>query len=454
MPSPLKKTDPTVYKIIKKEERRQQETLSMIPSENWFSESVREAVGSVMSHKYAEGNIGSRYYEGVEYIDELETLTIERAKKVFSLPKNWGVNVQALSGSNANLAVYLAALKPGETMLAMYLPDGGHLSHGWSFEPDKAKREADVTSGNLVYKGGANKVNISAMLYSPIQYKADKKTHQFNYAEIKKIAEQYKPKLIITGGTAYPRIIDHKKIKSIAKSIGALYLADIAHEAGLIAGGAFPSPVGIADIVTMTTHKTLKSGRGAIILATQELIEKINRAILPGLQGGPHNHNIAGICVGLGEALKPQFKKYAQQVIKNTTALGEELKKQHFKLVTDGTDKHFVLINLSEEPLLGRPFARVLSLAGITTNYSTMPWDSRSPRNPSALRLGTPWLTTRGMKQKEMKQIAKWIRKAMNAASAWKDMRFEGIEQKSKKDKTIKKIAQDIKALCKKFALK
>ncbi len=454
MKSILQKTDPAVFRIIAKEEKRQNETLSMIPSENWFSPSVREAVGSVFSHKYAEGNVGARYYEGSENVDELETLAIERAKKAFNLPKKWTANVQALSGSNANLAVYLATLKPGDTILAMYLPDGGHLSHGWSFEPDAAKRDEDVQGGSLVYEGGSRKVNISAMLYSPIQYKTSPKDSQFDYKAIAEIAEKYRPKLIITGGTAYPRIINHRKIKAIAKKVGALYLADIAHEAGLIAGGAFPSPVGIADIVTMTTHKTLKAGRGAIILAHEDLIEKINKAILPGLQGGPHNHNIAGICVGLGEALKPQFKKYASQVIQNTTALADELRKQEFELVTGGTDKHFVLINLSNEPLLGRPFARVLALAGITTNYSTMPWDPRPPRNPSALRLGTPWLTTRGMKAKEMKLIAKWIREAMILASDWKDLSFEEMETKAKNSKNIKTIAKEVKALCEKFPLK
>ncbi|MEK7499724.1 MAG: serine hydroxymethyltransferase [Patescibacteria group bacterium] len=451
MKSALQVTDPVVYKIIKNEEKRQQETLSMIPSENWFSPSVREAVGSVFSHKYAEGNIGARYYEGTDNVDELETLAIERAKKAFSLPKNWSANVQALSGSNANLAVYLALLQPGDTILAMYLPDGGHLSHGWSFEPDVEKRDKDVQSGSLVYEGGSRKVNISAMLYSPVQYKTSKKNHQFDYKAIAEIAEKYKPKLLITGGTAYPRVINHKKVKSIAKKVGAYYLADIAHEAGLIAGGAFPSPVGIADVVTMTTHKTLKSGRGAIILAHEDIIKKINLAILPGLQGGPHNHNIAGICVGLGEALKPAFKKYAAQVIKNTSDLALELQKQNFKLVTNGTNKHFVLINLSNEPMLGRPFARVLALAGITTNYSTMPWDSRPPRNPSALRLGTPWLTTRGMKKNEIKKIAKWIREVMTIASQWADMSFEALEEEVKQSKDIKKISEEVKQLCKKF---
>lgn len=454
MKSPLQKTDTAVFKIIQQEEKRQQETLSMIPSENWFSPSVREAVGSVLSHKYAEGNVGERYYEGNEFIDALETLTIERAKKAFSLPKKWSANVQALSGSSANLAVYLALLQPGDTILAMYLPDGGHLSHGWSFEPDAQKRDEDVQSESLVYEGGSRKVNITSILYRPIQYKTDPKTLQFNYKEIEKIALEYKPKLIITGGTAYPRVINHRKIKAIAKKLNAYYMADIAHEAGLVAGGAFPSPVGIADVVTMTTHKTLKSGRGAIILAKEEMIQKINRAILPGLQGGPHNHNIAGICVGLGEALKPAFKKYASQVVANAAVLAEELKKQGFELVTGGTDKHLVLINLSSEPLLGRPFARALAHAGITTNYSTMPWDARPPRNPSALRLGTPLLTTRNMKAKEMKMIAKWVREVMTIASAWKDLSFKEIEEKAKKSKDIKKIAQEVKDLCAKFPLK
>ncbi|MEO6077853.1 MAG: serine hydroxymethyltransferase [Candidatus Andersenbacteria bacterium] len=449
----LQKTDKQVFRILTKEEARQQETLSMIASENWFSKSVHEAVGSVMSHKYSEGNIGSRYYEGNQFVDELEQLAIDRAKKAFNLPKTWSANVQALSGSSANLAVYLALLQPGDTILAMYLPDGGHLSHGWSFESDAKKREKDVQSGSLIYKGGDKKINITSVLYNPIQYKTSPKTSEFDYKEIEKIALKYKPKLIITGGTAYPRIINHKKIKSIAKKVGALYMADIAHEAGLVAGGVFPNPVGIADVVTMTTHKTLRSGRGSIILAKEELIEKINRAILPGMQGGPHNHNIAGIAVGLGEATKPTFKKYAKQIIINSQALGKALQEQEFKLVTDGTDKHLLLLDLSKEPLLGRPFARVLAIAGITTNYSTMPWDSRPPRNPSALRVGTPTLTTRGMKEKEMAQIAVWMREAMRTAEVWKELSFSQLEQEALKSKDLKQIAKEVKELCKKFPL-
>lgn len=448
MKSALQKTDPQVFRIIQKEEKRQQETLSMIPSENWFSPSVREAVGSVFSHKYAEGNIGKRYYEGCEDIDELEALAIERAKKVFNLPKTWSANVQALSGSNANQAAYLATLQPGDTILAMYLPDGGHLSHGWSYEPKQA-----VDPKSSVYLGGSKKVNLTSRLYNVVQYKTNPKTQLINYNEIKKIAEQYKPKLIITGSTAYPRLLNHKKMKSIAKSVGALYMADIAHEAGLIAADVIPSPIGIADIVTLTTHKTLRSGRGAIILAHEDLIKKINLAVLPGLQGGPHYHNIAGICVGLGEALKIEYKRYARNVLGNAQALAKELEKLGFELVSGGTDKHLLLINLTNKPILGRAFARVLATAGIVANFNTMPQETRSPADPSALRLGTPWLTTRGMKTKEMKQIAQWIRKTMDIAAQWKDLSFEEIEEQAKKSKDIKQIAKEVKVLCNTFPL-
>ncbi len=449
MKSALQKTDPAVFALIKKEEKRQQETLSMIPSENWFSPSVREAVGSVFSHKYAEGNIGRRYYEGCENVDELEALAIERTKKVFSLPKNWSANVQALSGSNANQAVYLAVLQPGDTILAMYLPDGGHLSHGWSYEP---KQKVDLQSP--VYLGGSKKVNLTSRLYTVVQYKTSPKNQQLNYNEIQRIAEKHKPKLIITGSTAYPRLLNHKKMKSIAKRVGALYMADIAHEAGLIAAGRIPSPVGIADIITLTTHKTLRSGRGAIIMAHEDLMKKINVAVLPGLQGGPHNHNIAGICVGLGEALKPEYKRYARTVLSNAQVLAKELQKLGFELVSGGTDKHLLLINLTNQPVLGRAFARVLSIAGIVANFNTMPQETRSPGDPSALRLGTPCITTRGMKAKEMKQIVKWIRECMDISAKWKDLSFIEIEEHAKKSKDIKKIAKEVKALCAMFPLK
>jgi glycine hydroxymethyltransferase len=446
---PLQKQDPEVYELITSEEQRQQDKLSMIPSENFFSPAVRRAVGSVLMHKYSEGNIRRRYYEGNEHVDKIERLAIERAKKVFNLPEDWSVNVQALAGSNANLAVYLALLKVGDTMMGMYLPDGGHLSHGWSYEPQEV---ADPCV--MIYFGGSRKVNITSRIFRTIQYKTSPQTKRFDYEEIEKIALEQRPKLIITGGTAYPRNIDYKRMKAIADKVGAYYLADIAHEAGLVAAGAVPSPVGIADVVTLTTHKTLKSGRGALILASKDIIKKVNRAILPGLQGGPFNHSIAGICVGLGESLTPEFREYAHQVVKNAQVLCEELKKYGFKIVSGGTDKHLLLIDLTNKPLLGKKFARALNYAGIVANYNTMPQETRSPADPSALRLGTPWITCRGMKEKQMAQIAEWISRCMYICQKWQDLEFKEFNKVVKESAEVAKIALEVKKLCKKFSLK
>lgn len=446
----LKQSDPAVYAIIKQEEQRQQTKLSLIPSENFFSPAVREAVGSVFSHKYSEGNIGQRYYEGNDFVDALEELTIDRAKKVFKLPDNWTANVQALSGSSANLAVYLALLQPGDTMMAMYLPDGGHLSHGWSFEPDAAKR-ANESRGSLVYAGGSRKVNITSRMFKVVQYKTSPKTRLFDYQAIAQIARQYKPQLLITGGTAYPRSIDYRRMKKIAQSVGAYYLADIAHEAGLIAAGVVESPIGVADVVTMTTHKTLRSGRGAIILASSDLIQKINKAIMPGLQGGPHNHNIAGICVGLGEALKPTFKTYARQIIANAQKLAAELQKHGFNVVTGGTDKHLILLDLTDQPILGRKFARALDYAGIVANANSIPQETRGPADPSGLRLGTPWVTTRGMKTAEMKMIAVWLTQVMRISDQWANLPLPDFSLAAQKSSDLKEIAQEVKNLCAKF---
>lgn len=448
----LKNTDPEVYQIIKKEEQRQETTLSMIPSENFFSPAVREAVGSVFSHKYAEGNVGQRYYEGNEFVDELETLALDRARQAFSLPDDWSANVQALSGSSANLAVYLALLQPGDTMMAMYLPDGGHLSHGWSFEPDAKKRAGGVQ--DAVYTGGSRKVNITSKMFNVVQYKTNPDTRLFDYDTIAEIAQEYKPQLLITGGTAYPRNIDYARMRQIADSVGAYYMADIAHEAGLVAAGVIPSPVGIADVVTMTTHKTLRSGRGAIILAHQDLIKKINKALLPGLQGGPHNHNIAGICVGLGEALTPEFKRYAQQVVVNAKALASSLQERGFEVVSGGVDKHLILIDLHNQPLLGRKAARALALAGIVGNANSVPQETRGPADPSGLRLGTPWVTTRGMKEAEMQQIAVWISEVIDIASQWADLDFTAFESQVTRSPDIARIAGQVHDLCEQFPLK
>jgi len=440
--------DQEVAKIIKKEENKQQFKLSMIPSENFFSASVREAVGSVFMHKYAEGNVGKRYYEGNQFVDELELLTIKRAKKAFNLPEDWGVNVQALAGSNANLAVYLTLLKIGDTIMGMYLPDGGHLSHGWSYEPKTIQDPNEST-----YMGGSRKVNISSKIFKTVQYKTNPNTQLFDYEEIERTALEHKPKLIITGGTAYPREIDYVRMKQIAEKVGAYYLADIAHEAGLIAAGVNKSPVGIADVVTMTTHKTLRSGRGALILSNQDMIKKINRSILPGLQGGPFNHSIAGICVGLGETLTPEFKEYAFQTVKNARFLCSELQKFDFKIVSGGTDKHLILIDLTNKPLLGKKFARALDYAGIIANMNTMPQETKSPANPSALRLGTPWITTRGMKESEMTLIAGWINSVMEICSSWNELEFVEFEEKVKSSTEIAEIANQVQELCMKFPL-
>ena len=271
---------------------------------------------------------------------------------------------------------------------------------------------------------------------------------------MEKIAQQYKPKLLITGGTAYPREINYVRMKQIAQEVGAWYMADIAHEAGLIAAGVNTSPVGIADVVTMTTHKTLRAGRGALILGKQDIIKKVDRAILPGLQGGPFNHCIAGICVGLGEALQPEFKEYAQQIVKNAHALSEQLKKQGFQIVSGGTDKHLILMNLSNQPVLGKKFARALDYAGIVANMNTMPQETRSPADPSALRLGTPWVTTRGMKEPEMEKIAHWIHQVMNVCASWKEVVFEEFYRNVSASEEIKNVAEEVKELCRKFPLK
>jgi len=444
----LEQSDPKVFAIIKREARRQKETLSMIPSENFFSPAVREAVGSVFMHKYTEGNIGRRYYEGCEIADALEELALERARQAFRLPGTWDANVQALSGSNANQAVYLALLQPGDTILSMYLPDGGHLSHGWSYEPSLPSPAEEP-----VYRGGSRKVNITSRLYRVVQYKTDPATQQFDYDQIEQIARQEKPKLLITGGTAYPRLIDHARMRAIADAVGAYYLADIAHEAGLIAAGVLPTPVGVADVVTLTTHKTLRAGRGAIILASRELIKKIDRAVLPGLQGGPHMHNIAGVCAGLGEAVTDEFRVYAQAVLDNTRELAQGLIEQGFRLVTGGGDKHLLLIDLRDQPLLGRPYARALAAAGIVANYNTMPQETRSPLDPSALRVGTPHSTGRGMRAAEMVQIAGWMREVMEAAASWQEMKFEAFDEAARQSPDLQRIAVAVRELCVRFPL-
>jgi glycine hydroxymethyltransferase len=397
----LKQTDPEIFDLIQAEEERQRTELAMIPSENVVSDAVREAVGSVLMNKYSEGQPFKRYYQGNKYIDQIEALVEKRALELFGLTdKEWHVNVQPVTGSVANLAVYAALLKPGDKMLAMSLYDGGHLSHGWKL-PDTGKP-----------------ISFTSRIYDSHFYSVDPKTKVFNYDEIEVIAKQVKPQILISGGTAYPREIDHARMRTIADSVGALYMADVAHEAGLIAGGVNTSPFPHAHVVTMTTRKTLRGPIGAMIFASKKLLgdevaEKIDFAVFPSLQGGPQNHSIAGIGVALHEAMQPEFKAYAKQVVKNAQALAEELTTAGFDVVTGGTDKHLVLIDLRNKGMTGKDAAERLETVGIIANKNTVPGETGKPWNPSGLRLGTPALTTRGITEKDMQEIAQKITKTL-----------------------------------------
>ena len=415
----LKKIDSQIAKLIEKETERQKTSLEMIPSENHSSPAVREALGSLLTDKYAEGYPGKRYYAGLEFYDKIEDICRERAKKLFSAVggKVVHANVQPYSGSPANQAVYFAVCQPGDTIMGMSLPHGGHLTHGW-------------------------KVNFSAKFFKSVQYRVNKNTNLLDYDEIEKLAEESKPKLIWVGATAYPRIFDWKRLGEIADSVGAYLAADIAHIAGLVVGGVHPSPVPYVHIVTTTTHKTLRGPRGGIIMVTEkgikkdpELPQKIDKAVFPGLQGGPHENNIAAIAVCLKEAATPAFKKYAKQIVKNSKTLAQELIKYGFNLVTGGTDNHLILIDLRNKNIVGKDAQNILEKAGITCNKNTIPNDPASPFNPSGIRMGTPALTTRGMKEKEMKKIAAWINEVISMPNS------------------ALKIRQEIKKFCKKFPL-
>lgn len=378
--------DPEILNLIKKESTRQQDGLEMIASENYASRAVMEAQGSILTNKYAEGYPGKRYYGGCEYIDGIETLAIERAKKLFNVAY---ANVQPHAGSQANMAVYMASMKPGETILGMDLSNGGHLTHG-------------------------SPVNFSGLLYKAASYKLDGTTGLLNYDSIRSTALETKPKLIIAGYSAYPRALDFAKFREIASEVGADLLVDMAHFAGLVASGHHTTPVGYADYITTTTHKTLRGPRGGLILTNSEEKSKlVNSRIFPGIQGGPLEHVIAAKAVAFGEALLPDFKKYIEQVLKNAKALAEGLKSEGFSLVTDGTDNHLMLVDLSQSKnlteLTGKVAEIALDEAGITVNKNTVPNEKRSPFVTSGIRIGTPALTTRGMKEAEMKKIAQWM---------------------------------------------
>jgi glycine hydroxymethyltransferase len=383
----LTAADPQVAGLIQQEAERQHDKLRMIASENYVSPAVLEATGSVLTNKYSEGYARKRYYEGQQLIDPLEELTVERAKSLFGAGH---ANVQPYSGSPANLAVYMAFAKPGDTILGLGLPMGGHLTHGW-------------------------KVSATGAWFNAVHYSVRKDDGLIDFDEVRDLALEHRPKIIWCGGTAIPRTIDFPRFAEIAREAGSILAADIAHIAGLIAGGAHPSPVGHADVITTTTHKTLRGPRGAMILSTEEHAKAIDKAVFPGLQGGPHNHTTAAIAVALKEAAEPSFRDYAAQIVKNSRALAAALVDKNFDLVTGGSDNHLLLIDLTGKGIGGKPAAQALDRAGIELNFNTVPYDSRKPFDPSGLRLGTAGITTRGLTEEHMPQVAAWFSESVDA---------------------------------------
>jgi glycine hydroxymethyltransferase len=381
-------SDPQVAELIHDEARRQFEKMRLIPSENYVSLAVLEASGTVLTNKYSEGYPGKRYYEGQQIIDPVESIAVERAKALFGVEH---ANVQPYSGSPANLAVYLALAQPGDTIMGMSLPMGGHLTHG-------------------------GQASVTGKWFHAVGYGVRRDTGRVDMDEVRDVALKERPKIIFAGGTAIPRIVDFPAFAAIAEEAGAVLVADIAHIAGLIAGGAHPSPVGYAPVITTTTHKTLRGPRGAMIMTDAEHASAINRAVFPGLQGGPHNHTTAGIAIALREAAQPSFRTYAAQIVANAVALASALVERGFDLVSGGTDNHLLLVDLTSKGIAGKPAAKALDRAGIELNFNTVPFDPRRPFDPSGIRLGTPAITTRGLTQQHMPQLAVWIDEAIIAA--------------------------------------
>lgn len=406
----LNQADPDLAQYISEEAHRQEFGLEMIASENYTSLAVMQAQGSVLTNKYAEGYPHKRYYGGCEVVDKIEQLAIDRACELFKCEY---ANVQPHSGSQANMAVYMAVLQPGDCVLGMDLSHGGHLTHGAS-------------------------VNFSGRIYKSVSYGLNPETHRISYEDIRKKALEHKPKMIIAGYSAYPRVLDFKKFREIADEVGAVLLCDMAHFAGLVAAGIHESPIPYAHITTTTTHKTLRGPRGGLILSSNEFSKKIASRIFPGIQGGPLEHVIAGKAVAFKEALQPEFKTYSQQVVKNAQCLAEVLLNQGVQLVTGGTDNHLLLVDLSESPVTGKDAEIALDRAGITVNKNTVPNEKRSPFVTSGIRIGSPALTTRGMKESEMKQIGIWI---------------AGILKNPQDENNLKKTRSAVEELCKKFPL-
>lgn len=382
--------DPDIWSAMEAESTRQQDGLELIASENYTSPAVMQAVGSVLTNKYAEGYPGRRYYGGCEHVDVVERIAIERACELFGAE---AANVQPHSGSQANTAVYVSCLNPGDTVLGLDLAQGGHLTHGM-------------------------RLNISGKLYNFVAYGVDSETHRIDFDQVAALASEHKPKLIVAGASAYPREIDHSKFADIANECGAKLLVDMAHYAGLVAAGVHHNPVPVADYVTTTTHKTLRGPRAGLVLCKKEYIKSINSAVFPGLQGGPLMHVVAGKGVCFGEALQPAFKEYGQAVINNAKAMAEELQSQGMRLISGGTDNHLMLVDVTSVGLSGKIAESTLDACGITVNMNMIPFDERKPMDPSGIRIGTPALTTRGMGESEMRRIAVWIAQALQAKDA------------------------------------
>ena len=404
----IKSTDSEIFELIKLEEKRQFDKIRLIASENYVSSAVLQATGTVLTNKYSEGYAGKRYYEGQQIIDQIECLAIERAKNLFGAEH---VNVQPYSGSPANVAVYLAFLKPGDTILGMALPHGGHLTHG-------------------------AKVSISGKYFNAESYALNRETGLIDYDAIREQALSCQPKMIIAGHSAYPRIIDFERFRTIADECGALLMVDMAHFAGLVAGAAHPSPIPYADVVTTTTHKSLRGPRGAMILCKEKYAAAIDKAVFPGMQGGPHNHTTAAMAVAFKEADNEDFKDYARQVVENGRTLAESMIANGFNLITGGTDNHLLLVDVTSKNVGGKPAAKALDQAGIVVNYNAIPFDPRKPGSPSGIRLGTAAVTSRGFKRKEMVQVGEWI---------------NAVISEPENHHLIAEIAADIASFCKDY---
>ncbi len=406
----LEQYDPQIFELVRQESARESAVIRLIPSENYVSRAVMQASGSCLTNKYAEGYPGRRYYEGQQVTDLIERLAQERAKKIFKADH---ANVQPYSGSVANLAAYAALIEPGEMIMGMSLTDGGHLTHGWN-------------------------VSLSSRFFKSVSYPVNPQTGRLDYDHIADMAKKHKPKIIISGATAYPREIDFEIFGRIAKDVGAYHVSDIAHIAGLVVAGLHKSPVPYADIVSSTTHKTLRGARGGMLLCKAEHADKVDRAVFPGLQGGPHMHTLTAIAVALAEADTPEFVAYARQIIKNSKALAHKLMEYGFKLMSDGTDNHLILIDLRNKKVGGKKVAKALDRARIVCNYNTIPGDTAPPANPSGLRMGTPAITTRGMKEQDAEQIAGFINTVV-----------ENIDNES----VIENVAREVLLLCSQFPI-